>query len=100
MNTTYLPRHRDRGWPLTMAYEESVRVRHCAGESCFHTHAGDEPLPVFADLYDVPVRCDRKGTHGGHDTDHGRCPGFQPVNGLPQERVTVQAARVRQEVTR
>lgn len=91
-------RHLKPGQPLVTAYDEGFTPRHCAGTGCFHSHPGEERLPVFARLDEPVVRCDRRGTHGGHDVtnDSGdfRCPGKSAAH-LPAPELKKRVDQVR-----
>lgn len=89
--------HRAPGRPTKASYPADFMPSHCAGESCFHAHPSEPAWGVFAGLNDVviPVRCDRKATHGAHDFTGGRCPGFYEVGGVPAPRVVQRAAQAR-----
>lgn len=86
--------HRAPGRALTRLPSLDFVAYHCAGTSCFHTHADEEPLPVFAGL-DVPVLCGREFSHPKHPHQGGQCPGLRDAAALPKERVSQHAATAR-----
>lgn len=96
-----MSRHRASGQPRLLAYDVTFTPAHCAGGSCFHSHADEPSLPVFAGLFDPVVRCDRTSAHGAHDitSDEGdfRCPGKSAAQ-LPAPIVVKRAQRAREAI--
>lgn len=88
--------HRAPGLARLASYAGDFTPTHCAGTSCFHPHPGERPWGTLPGLHVpvVPAKCDRKGAHGAHDTDEGRCPG-EPGHGPPAPRVVQRAAQAR-----
>lgn len=95
-SSSYVGRHRRVGPVVVTAHPFDFLPAHCTGAvagGCTHPHPGEPAWGTFADLGQVDARCDRKGIHGGHDTDEGRCPGVRDQ--LPRDHVVRRAAQAR-----
>lgn len=97
-----MSRHRAPGLPRLASYDVDSAPAHCAGgQSCLHSHRGEPSLPVFAQLDEPVLRCDRRGSHGAHDVtaDGGdfRCPGRVAAH-LPAPELTKRVARAREAI--